>query len=73
MDYSHYDGGAKYIGKGPDDVLLHELSHSQDYGGKYNNFGKLNMPLSDVKLINSLNKTNINVILLNFSNIKLII
>jgi|TARA_R100000455_G_C6273437_1_gene131118 hypothetical protein len=59
MDSSNYDGEAKYIGKGPDDVLLHELSHSQDYGGKYNNFAKLNMPLSDVKLINSLNKTNI--------------
>ena len=59
LDNSLFDGDFKFVGKGLKDVALHELSHSQDYGGGYGSFNKLNMPLSDVKLINSLNKTNI--------------
>lgn len=60
LDNSLFDGDFKFVGKGLKDVALHELSHSQDYsGGASGAFNKLNMPLSDVKLINSLNKTNI--------------
>jgi hypothetical protein len=59
LDNSLFDGDFKVVGKGLKDVALHELSHSQDYSGGTSAFNKLNMPLSDVKLINSLNKTNI--------------
>lgn len=59
LDNSLFDGDFKFVGKGLKDVALHELSHSQDYGGGTTSFNKLNMPLSDVKLINSLNKSNI--------------
>jgi hypothetical protein len=59
LDNSLFDGDFKVVGKGLKDVALHELSHSQDYSGGISAFNKLNMPLSDIKLINSLNKTNI--------------
>jgi hypothetical protein len=59
LDNSLFDGDFKVVGKGLKDVALHELSHSQDYSGGTSAFNKLNMPLSDIKLINSLNKTNI--------------
>ena len=46
------------FGMGLEDVLVHELSHSQDFGGKNSEFKKSTIPLADEKLINKLTKNN---------------
>ena len=46
------------FGMGLEDVLVHELSHSQDFGGKNSEFKKSTIPLADEKLINKLTKKN---------------
>tara|TARA_R110001599_G_scaffold320144_3_gene530113 strand:- start:4162 stop:8124 length:3963 start_codon:yes stop_codon:yes gene_type:complete len=53
------DGKAKLIGNTEEDVLLHELSHSQDYSPNAE-FNRNTMPFSDQKLINRLTKLGIN-------------
>ena len=59
MNENYLDRFGYLLGKEPKDVLLHELSHAQDFGGKYGGMNKLNMPLSDVKFIESLTKSSI--------------
>ena len=46
------------FGMGLEDVLLHELSHSQDFGGKHSEFKKSTIPLADEKFIKKLTKNN---------------
>ena len=46
------------FGMGLEDVLVHELSHSQDFGGKNSEFKKSTIPLADEKLIKKLTKNN---------------
>jgi len=58
LDEELLKGPAWGYGFAPKDILLHELSHSQDFDGGVG-FGKLNMPLSDQKLIEDLTKNNI--------------
>ena len=53
------DGKDKLIGNTEEDVLLHELSHSQDYSPNAE-FNRNTMPFSDQKLINRLTKLGIN-------------
>jgi len=59
MNEDYLDRFGYLLGKEPKDVLLHELSHAQDFGGKYGGMNKLNMPLSDVKFIENLTKSSI--------------
>ena len=59
MNEDYLDRFGHLLGKEPKDVLLHELSHAQDFGGKYGGMNKLNMPLSDVKFIENLTKSSI--------------